>query len=366
MRKKRFLAMVLSAAMVMGSTVIASAADVTTAPATGTLTGSGRMEGQVQTDVFAVVVPTTALDALNSMDFILDPQELIKKTDGARYLSTNSYNSTSISVDSFGDITTGSMYFVNSGNGTTYKLSPTSEKYTVINKSTMEVSVSINAQLKNLDPVSASDTKTFEDKDATSIYMAVKPVGGTEAAISTGDACLAKAMVGDAKDLYDTVYVSDNSDTYKYELPSANQSSNQLKKFEYQLTGACNTEADWSNVSFSGTPQVDVTYWIGIPSDTAPSIAKTEYTMVAGEDLEVAVDLGYGKLAATDITKITYQGGGQTKELTKGSSGYTFGNGKLTIASSYIDAVMAVTSSREYTIEFNDTAKTSLVITLKK
>ena len=118
MRTKRFLSVVLSAAMIAGSSVTAFAATATTSPAHGTLTGKGSMEGIVDLDVFRVDVPTTPTSGVTDLDFIMDPQELIKATDGKRYLSTNAANTSGISVNSKADIEMGTVYFVTSDNTT--------------------------------------------------------------------------------------------------------------------------------------------------------------------------------------------------------------------------------------------------------
>jgi hypothetical protein len=83
MRTNRFLAVLLAATMVFGSTVTAFAADPTES-ATGTsdnIEGQGSAEGYVNTSVTKVVLPTTTA---TTFAFIMDPQEMLKTTNGAR------------------------------------------------------------------------------------------------------------------------------------------------------------------------------------------------------------------------------------------------------------------------------------------
>lgn len=83
MRTNRFLAVLLAATMVFGSTVTAFAADPTEAD-TGAGTaveGQGASEGYVNTSVTKVVLPTTTA---TTFAFIMDPQEMLKTTNGAR------------------------------------------------------------------------------------------------------------------------------------------------------------------------------------------------------------------------------------------------------------------------------------------
>ena len=83
MRTKRFLAVLLAATMVFGSAVTAFAADPTESTSgSGTaVNGQGQAEGYVNTTVVKVVLPVTTD---NTFAFIMDPQEMLKTTGGAR------------------------------------------------------------------------------------------------------------------------------------------------------------------------------------------------------------------------------------------------------------------------------------------
>ncbi len=98
--------------------------------------------------------------------------------------------------------------------------------------------------------------------------------------------------------------------------------------------------------------------------DAAPSIETTSYTMAADTAIEVDVDLGVGSLAATGIASITYvKGSGATATLA--SDKYSFADGKLTFTAAYINSVLdAGVTSRAYTIKFNDSDNTEVVINL--
>ena len=75
----KVLAAVLAATMVMGSGVVASAAE-------GSGEGSGSLDVVEATDVFSVVLPT---DAGTQFDYILDPTGIIAQTDAAKYASAS-------------------------------------------------------------------------------------------------------------------------------------------------------------------------------------------------------------------------------------------------------------------------------------
>lgn len=120
-------------------------------------------------------------------------------------------------------------------------------------------------------------------------------------------------------------------------------------------------------VTFNNTAGTAVvltfTYEEPAVADKAPSIATTSYTMTAATNIPVTVDLGTGGLAATGIGSITYT---TTTLKTLDSASYTFEGGVLTFKSTYIDLVMAATTTRDYNIIFNDDAATSITITLTK
>ena len=115
-------------------------------------------------------------------------------------------------------------------------------------------------------------------------------------------------------------------------------------------------------ITFNDAAKTQVQFTLGTAA--APSIAKTTYTMATGKDVVVNVDLGVGDLAATGISKITFENGTTTELATKN---YTFSNGVLTILSSYTDVLLnGGITSRAFTITFNDAAKTQVTIMLAK
>jgi hypothetical protein len=378
MRTKRFLSVVLSAAMVVGSTVTASANSVsvnTGSSTNGTLSGKARMEGVVNTDVFHVIVPTTPTNA-SQMNFIMDPQELIKATGGERYLKTNTANSTGVSVNAKTDIEDGTVYFVNSENATkTVKLSQKSETLEIINKSSKEVDVSLNAQVKALGSVNVTDDKTFEGSVSADLYMAVVEKDGTETSISDSSAEIKQCTLEDAAKFYKKEYVSGNeggpNSVYEYRIPSANETANrsQYPRFSFQLTGACNTKADWSKVPVTTAPEVEITYNISKVADAAPALTGSN-TITVTADRGARVDLSYGKgsLAATGsskISKIVYDNNGEEKAIP--ADKYLEKTDAVTFTADHVNALInGNLLPRTYTIVFNNPAKTEVQVTLNR
>ncbi len=379
MRKKRFLATILAASMVMGNVVMASASSITQTgvshnaagsnipEVTQQVTGTGYLSDTVQDKVFRVVVPAqrTAGEA-DLFDFIMDPQQLIKATGGSKYISgADLAVGKKVSINSYSEQDS-TLYFVNSANGVK-TLSNTSDALEIINKSTMDVDVSVNASVTTTGTgLTVSTDKTFKDNKNPSVYLAMIANGKADAAVtlSTGDARVATGTMGNAKEFY---VVSENNGSVSYNIPSMNattgkaESENAYKKFTFQLTGAVNKDADWVNPQVTGTANVAITYHLTEHVDKAPSIAQTSYRMSSGQDVDINVDLG----VATAISSIKYSVTSGEKVLDP--TNYQLSNGVLKIKSAYIDSVISAgVNSRSFTIEFNDAAKTKVIVTLAR
>ena len=365
--KKRLLALTLAATMVMGSSVTAFADE-------GSQTGTGDIEGIVNTDVFSVVLPT-ATDA--TYKFILDPQGLIKATNSAAYS---------------GATFTGNNLYFNSAADT---YGDTSAVLTAVNKSSFGVDINLKATLTGYDglTVASSASDATSETDDPAIYLAIKKEAGTVAhdaatpsialtnsatseaiAVSEGVAAAnvtmtlaAPAADENSKPAYVYSYADDE---YSYELNSAWEGN--FNGVAFALTGAINTYDPTSASTVDGwadlaniTPSVNVVWSIENPNANAgPSIATTSYTMTSGESVEVPFSLGAGEKAATGITKITYKNSSNAvRDLD--SSNYAVANNKITFTSTYTDGLISANvTSRVFTVVFDDDEATSVNVTL--
>lgn len=352
---KRFMAFVMTGVLLASpvSPIVASAAEVTgsetmTAPASGNAVASGEVEDFVKTDVFKVVLPTSAD---STFKFVMDPQGLINKTNAAAKTSGDVYAS--------GD----TIYFQTaSGNYTN-----TSKAVQVLNRGTVEVDVTVEATLVSGDGITMAASGDYSDATNTtpSLYLALIEVSGnaavaTDVLDSTDGAKLTKTLAAASGDLYEYTYASGN---YKYDLKPAVASGDStiFPHYEFALTGACNPNADWSTLT-GAAPSVKVVWTIDEhKSDKAPSVATTA-TFKKGQALSIPVDLGAGNLAATKATV--------TASATK-ASGYTASPGVTYDASSKAVTLgttafsAAATGSIRYIqVAFDDDAKTVITITV--
>lgn len=320
MKLKKLMALGLTATMIMGSSVVAFADEATVSPATGNVTGAGKLEGTVDTDVFNVVLPTTTADTLK---FTLDPEGLIKATSNAAY-----------SGATFGE---GTLFFQTSSNNYTN----TSQALSITNKSAVDVDVKLTASITGADGITLSEDKTFADDTSASMYMAIK-TGRDEKAI-TEDGLTYAATINKAPDgAYEYKYTQGTG--YSYEL-KADTSSITFEKLEFSLTGASNSAGDWSELA-SVTPSVNVTWDVQKHSDSptfsSTSLGVIDYTKGSGND------------ALESITKI---------EMTNSSGTY---DGYNALANTWADATdtgSKITFDSVYVAYYNANAKTDATIT---
>lgn len=348
---KKMVAMATAAVMVVSAPMVAFAveSDDGATSGNGTINGTGSVEDYVNKDTFKIVLPT-----VTDVNFTLDPQGLLKVADDQTY--------------TLGE---GAVYFANvSDDGTTY--SGTSDVIEIVNKSSYDIDVEFSIEVTMPEGVTLVESEeALADATTPSVYLAMQ-----ENADSSATALVPGANVYTTKQVagisettedavgYEIVAEGDatNGYTYTYEL-NANYDDTNAARAKYTIIGACDTTADWSAVKnaevaatvvWSATKHVD---------QAAPSIAETSYTLVADTPVEITVDLGKGDLAATGIEKITYvNASGTVANL--GTTQWTYKNGKLTFTAERVNSLINSGAGKTYTVVFNDTAKTTVEITL--
>ena len=222
----------------------------------------------------------------------------------------------------------------------------------------------------------AANTEMVDTTNAAGTYTTSKKAAIDTTNGTTLTFALDKANYIDVYDTYDA--------TAKSGVAFKDVAANGKGTAVFRFSGKVNTTAAWADGDITGniaytftglTPELYTAnaakvgadahaYVVPAPTEAAPSIEELSYTMTEGQDVVITVNEGAGDLAADDITKITYTGtSGSAKELA--DTNYTYEDGTLTIKASFIDTLFAANiSSRDYTIVFNDSAPTSVTITL--
>ena len=319
---KKLMAFAMVAVMMANpmSALVAEAADVTSPEAAkGSADASGDLEGFVDTSVFKVVLPTSAE---GTFDFVMEPQGLIAATNGAAHTG-ETYAS-------------GDNVFFETTSGNYTKQSSYIE---VLNKGTVAVNLSVEATVTGLDTVKmvASDASfTSGDAAVPELYLAFVASGDASGdakdapkAISTVNKVtsgkISATLPAASGNMYEYTY--DASTGYDYTLKAAYTSGNAtvFPDYSFALTGACNTEADWTNVE-DVAPVVKVVWTLeGANSSFLSS------SFVSSTSPSVTVTLPSG---ATTIKSVTLTKPDGSVTTMKTTSHYTYTNGTLKIVAS--------------------------------
>ena len=193
-------------------------------------------DSSVPADVFKVILPTIPEDD-TTCDYILDPQGLIELTDAKKYGGTDEvafehdktlYFKTSRTED-------GRPVYDNVSNA-----------LTVTNMSSREVKITVKATIANSESITMSENSTFDaDDTSTSIYLAL--TDGTNTIPITSDAAVLNAVINAPEDAYETVWDGEKN-VYELTDTAKKEDYDGFQKYSFWLTGACNANADWSNV----------------------------------------------------------------------------------------------------------------------
>lgn len=215
------------------------------------ISGAGSYEGFVSKEVFRVTLPTaTAAD----LAFTIDPLGLIEATDAAAKSGKKFVPGQSV----FFPNTNNKVTLGEGADAVTYDYSSSSDKFTVINKGSVDVDVELTVTATGTAITSddstitfVSDTDDFTDSEDTSLYIALNTKGtddddATVTPIEEGDTATAatvSATVEATDGAYEYTYDATNG--YEYSLKS---SVTTFKQLELWLSGAANTnatEVDW-------------------------------------------------------------------------------------------------------------------------
>ncbi len=236
---KSYVAAMLAVTMVVGSTMPVSAESL----GQGIETGIGEVEGSVKTDIYQVILPT---NTVGIFDFILDPQGLINKTDGAAYGGK--------------EFEAGATVFFERTDGETeVDYSNKSDFVTITNKSSIAVDVSLHVSVSpsSVEGIAMTDDKEFTDDTDASLYLAITD-GENEFPIGEEGVTIDAAP----EEAYEYMYDAESNE-YVYKLRN-DLGGVEFGKYLFQMTGAANGKGDWTEV-VDAKPEVTVA-WEIMPS----------------------------------------------------------------------------------------------------
>lgn len=234
----------LAAFILVMTIVIASPGSVSAEMEESSKTGTGKVEGVVNTDVYQVVLPTVSE---HTFDFIIDPTKMIEQTNGVRYGGkTFEKNST--------------LFFRRTDKEKKEDYSSVSNPITIINKSSIPIDVSMNVSMPSslLSGIQLSEDKDFKGNSDASLYMAV--VNGNHITpVGVNGVSIATTLDAAPKDAFEYIYNKERG-KYAYVLKKSLDSSI-FSTYSFQITGAANENGDWSEFA-EASPQIRVTWKI--------------------------------------------------------------------------------------------------------
>lgn len=362
MKQKKVLAMSMATIMAFASTGMVFADDVTDASkATGSVDGTGTIEGYAETDVFTVTLPTT-----KKVDFKIDPQELLKAISSSDTLDGTAF---STATDGYGK----TVLFKDETNANTF--TTTSADISVVNKSTFDVDVDVTAKVTGLTKEGENgysialmdkDAKDFAFGTATALTLSLTPTNyvltdtassdetaGTATALTNAEAGVSTKVTIQKSDKVTEAYeFVKESGSYKYKL-KADVSTIPFKAVKFNLAGTVNTDADWTNFSkdTSSALKVDLTYSVSKVRDSYVSVSSVS---ASANTFDVTLPDG-----ATSY-KITGTKSSGSFAWTAGKQ-YTVSGTTVTIPTSTLTSYAGGTIK----IVFNDTAATTETISIQ-
>lgn len=212
-------------------------------------TGVGAVEGSVKQDIYQVVLPTVTDDMFN---FIIDPQGLINKTDGAAYGGKSFEEG-------------GTLFFERKDGESEEDYSSTSDAITITNRSSMaiDVSVEVSVDAESLEGIGLTDDKEFTDDTGASLYLAL--TDGQDV-IPIGADGVSMTVTVDAAPDGAYVYAYDEEDEeYTYEM-SSDLDGIEFPEYSFRLVGAANGKGDWTELK-EAVPKISVSWRIAPKSE---------------------------------------------------------------------------------------------------
>lgn len=390
--KKKHLAFTMAVLMMLPSLPVSASGD--------------EME-DVNTNVYQVDLP---MNTDGIFDFILDPQGLINKTDAA------AYNGKKFEKDS-------TVFFKRTDGKAKEDYSSASDHVTIVNKSSMPVNVSLNIKVSEdfTDRITLAGKKKSKKDTKASLYLALKdkdreiPIGRDGLSL---DVTVDAAPDGAYEYSYDK-----KSEKNIYKLKE-DISDIRFGEYSFQLTGATNGKDGWTKLG-DIVPKIKVDWKVSPKEGTekrkdamlegelepakdaetgeigdktendtvqdvldkaenkeekavekeeeqkeeeskAPSIAKNEYTVSAGNPVSVEVDLGSSDMVAAKVVSVKRKG--TDEELLDVSDEVTYKDRKIVFGKEWVDKSLEDKESMPASliVTFDDVNTTKVEIVLKK
>lgn len=324
LNKKKGLAMLLAATMVVGSAFPVLAAEQ---PTSGGATGAGDSEGHLEKKITNVVLPTDGDTSV--FKYNIDPERLIQETEGAKYENT-------IFPDK--DADTGVYFAVDlteeeTTAGKTTKYANTSKELVVTNKSSHKINLTVKAKASQaVTDIALANSSTIEG-DTPQLYLGLT-VGSETKAISTTDVVFTAEIEGKADNFVTKV----ENGAYKY---AEKDGATGWSETKISMAGKCNEATTTSAMT---VPTVTITWEFtdptAAPAVVEPSISgdvteatdeEWDYTANFTKGTALTFTVDFGNQGATEISSTML--GGTIETLKENTTLLSKSNNVVTLAS---------------------------------
>lgn len=367
-KMKKMAVALMSASMLMGSTMPAMAADP-------------EINAPIYSfDVVDVIVPTTYAVAFN-------PEGLTVKTDGTNTSTDQilSKNFGIVNKSSKDKLITVTLTVEDQNTGAN-KVTFVDTAAEVSNASDGEYKIHLTLVPADTTEVKVGSTPAAADKDTAASVLGdvamTKAAAGKEVTLKPGENKigfkLEKATYSPKSGSEVTLGTTNSNNVQaNYEITALAASGKGITAFTFG--GEMNANADWfkltggikitpvytNETAPSDTDVIDGTGAMVTltPAAVVPSISSTAVTFSKATGAEITVDLGVGDLGATGIEKVATMANNQ--EYVWATDAYTLEGSKLTFKTTaqYIAGV-PTGQTRTVKVTFNDTAKTAVDLTV--
>ena len=195
-------------------------------------------------DVVSMGIPIVSDSEASVFDFILDPQRLLYRTDAVRY------GGGVVEEDA-------TLLFYNKEGE--YDFSQHSDWLTVTNRSTVPVRVTITAQVTDIGDIKLVESADFAESTEPDVYLAiVDDQGNIQPLSADGQASVSFEMDAAPDNTY-VFRLDEETHTYQYGM-SMDPNRINFDTYSFGLIGACNSNAEWQDISVH--PMITVTWFV--------------------------------------------------------------------------------------------------------
>ncbi|MCH5261284.1 MAG: hypothetical protein J1F42_00060 [Lachnospiraceae bacterium] len=195
-------------------------------------------------DVVSISIPVTGESETSVFDFILDPQGLLYQTDAVRYGG--------------GRVEEGATLLFRNEEGE-YDFSKRSDWLTVTNRSTVPVRVTVTARITDFGDIRLAESDDFGESTEPEVYLAIEDDQGNILPLAADEPATLNLEMASAPENTYVFRLDEENHTYQYGM-SMDPSLIDFDTYSFGLIGACNSNAEWQNISVH--PTITVTWYV--------------------------------------------------------------------------------------------------------